>query len=107
MIKNKELNTEAALDGRPTFETSLLLKNVMMFGKYLDGAINAVLALEPIIMSSVKGEERVYTKAIIDLILSGKTMMNEFLLGNYVIRFRNHERKNGKLVKCEAYFVSE
>lgn len=107
VIKNKEMNFEGALDGRPTFETGLLLRNVMLFGKYLDGAINAVNALEPVVMLSVKGEEKVYMRAIFDLLLSGKTIINEFLLGDRIIRFRNHERKNGKLVRCEAYFSED
>ena len=62
----------SSLVSRETFEAGLTLRNVMIYGKYLDGAINAILALEPIIMSAVKGSEKVYMRAILDLLLSGK-----------------------------------
>lgn len=95
----------SSLVSRETFEAGLTLRNVMVYGKYLDGAINAISALEPIIMSAVKGSEKVYMRAILDLLLSGKMNMDAFLLGNHEIGFRNHERKGNRLIKCEAYFV--
>lgn len=103
------MNTEekflSSLVSRETFEAGLTLRNVMIYGKYLDGAINAILALEPIIMSAVKGSDKVYMRAILDLLLSGKMNMDAFLLGSHEIGFRNHERNGNRLTKCEAYFV--
>ena len=50
-------------------------------------------------------EDRVYTKAIVNLLISDLRNVQEYLLGTN-IGFRNHVRdKKGKLVSCEAYFV--
>ena len=50
-------------------------------------------------------EEMVYTKAIVNLLISDLRNVQEYLLGTN-IGFRNHVRdKKGKLVSCEAYFV--
>ena len=50
-------------------------------------------------------EHRVYTKAIVNLLISDLRNVQEYLLGTN-IGFRNHVRdKKGKLISCEAYFV--
>ena len=50
-------------------------------------------------------EERVYTKAIVNLLISDLKNIQEYLIGTN-IGFRNHVRdKKGKLVSCEAYFM--
>ena len=50
-------------------------------------------------------EEMVYTKAIVNLLISDLRNVHEYLLGTN-IGFRNHVRdKKGKLVSCEAYFM--
>ena len=50
-------------------------------------------------------EDRIYTKAIVNLLISDLRNVQEYLLGTN-IGFRNHVRdKKGKLVSCEAYFV--
>ena len=50
-------------------------------------------------------EHRVYTKAIVNLLISDLRYVQEYLLGTN-IGFRNHVRdKKGKLISCEAYFV--
>ena len=50
-------------------------------------------------------EEMVYTKAIVNLLISDLRNVQEYLLGTN-IGFRNHIRdKKGKLIRCEAYFV--
>ena len=50
-------------------------------------------------------EEMVYTKAIVNLLISYLRNVQEYLIGTN-IGFRNHVRdKKGKLVSCEAYFV--
>ena len=52
-----------------------------------------------------RSEEMVYTKAIVNLLISDLRNVQEYLLGTN-IGFRNHVRdKKGKFVSCEAYFV--
>lgn len=52
-----------------------------------------------------RSEEKVYTKAIVNLLTSDLRHIQEYLLGTN-IGFRNHVRdKKGKLESCEAYFV--
>ena len=52
-----------------------------------------------------RSEDMVYTKAIVTLLASDLSHVQEYLLGTN-IGFRNHVRdKKGKLVSCEAYFV--
>ena len=52
-----------------------------------------------------RSEDRVYTRAIVNLLASDLKNIQEYLLGTN-IGFRNHVRdKKGKLTSCEAYFV--
>ena len=52
-----------------------------------------------------RSEDRVYTKAIVNLLISDLRNFQEYLIGTN-IGFRNHVRdKKGKLMSCEAYFV--
>ena len=52
-----------------------------------------------------RSEDRVYTKAIVNLLISDLRNVQKYLLGTN-IGFRNHVRdKKGKLVSCEAYFM--
>ena len=52
-----------------------------------------------------RSEDSVYTKAIVNLLISDLRNVQEYLIGTN-IGFRNHVRdKKGKLVSCEAYFV--
>ena len=52
-----------------------------------------------------RSEDRVYTKAIVNLLISDLINVQEYLLGTN-IGFRNHVRdKKGKLISCEAHFV--
>lgn len=52
-----------------------------------------------------RSEDRVYTKAIVNLLISDLRNVHEYLLGTN-IGFRNHVRdKKSKLIRCEAYFV--
>ena len=52
-----------------------------------------------------RSEDRVYTKAIVNLLSSELKNVHEYLLGTNIC-FRNHVRdKKGKLISCEAYFV--
>ena len=52
-----------------------------------------------------RSEDMVYTKAIVNLLISDLINVQEYLLGTN-IGFRNHVNdKKGKLISCEAYFV--
>ena len=52
-----------------------------------------------------RSEDMVYTKAIVNLLISDLRNVQEYLIGTN-IGFRNHVRdKKGKLISCEAYFV--
>ena len=52
-----------------------------------------------------RSEDRVYTKAIVTLLISDLRNVQEYLLGTN-IGFRNHVRdKKGKLISCEAHFI--
>lgn len=52
-----------------------------------------------------RSEDMVYTKAIVNLLISDLRNVQEYFLGTN-IGFRNHVRdKKGKLVSCEAYFM--
>ena len=52
-----------------------------------------------------RSEDRVYTKAIVNLLISDLRYVQEYLLGTN-IGYRNHVRdKKGKLISCEAYFM--
>ena len=52
-----------------------------------------------------RSEDRVYTKAIVNLLASDLRNIQEYLLGTN-IGFRNHVNdKKGKLISCEAYLV--
>lgn len=54
-----------------------------------------------------RSEDRVYTKAIVNLLASDLKNVQEYLLGTN-IGFINHVRdKKGKLVSCEAYFIEQ
>ena len=51
-------------------------------------------------------EDKIYNKALLDLILSSKGNVSRFLSGDYEIRYTDHERdKKGKLIKCRAFFA--
>ena len=52
-----------------------------------------------------RSEDRVYTKAIVNMLASDLKNVHEYLLGTN-IGFRNHVNdKKGKLISCEAYFM--
>ena len=52
-----------------------------------------------------RSEDRVYTKAIVNLLTSDLKNVHEYLLETNIC-FRNHVRdKKGNLISCEAYFM--
>lgn len=66
---------------------------------------NIVLRLKDLgLFNCHKKEDEVYNLAIIDFILKSKENAEEFMnYGMNNLRFRNHVRKNNKLIKCECY----
>lgn len=51
-------------------------------------------------------EDKIYNKAKLDLIMADKRNVDRFLLGDFEIRYTDHERdRKGKLIKCRAYFA--
>lgn len=91
-----------------------LRRHLIPWGIYIDGARDMLLKLrdhllleEPHQSSKVKAEDKIYNKAIIDMIMSSKDNIDRFLSQDYdEIRFTDHQRdKKGKLTKCRAYFA--
>ena len=92
-----------------------LRKYLIPNGIYCDGAIAMLLRLREYSLleeahnnGKSKAEDRIYNKAIIDMLLSSKSNVDRFLAQDYdEIRFSDHERdKKGKLIKCRAYLAN-
>ena len=87
-------------------------ENLNIWSNRLQGAREMLIKLyedhKMILPLGVKhSEDRVYTKAIVNLLISDLRDVQEYLLGTN-IGFRNHIRdKKGKLISCEAYFVKQ
>lgn len=81
----------------------LNLTNVYYYSAYYQGARMGILRASEWMLDRIKGEEKVYAKAELDLITKDVRYTEMFLQGQ-TIRYRNHEKKGKKLVKCEAYF---
>lgn len=99
-------------------DPNLLRNKLHLWSIYLNGARDMLLKLRDRGLLEearskngiprAKGDELVINKALVDLLLSGKTNCDRFLLDEYQIRFTDHERdKKGKLVKCRAYFAKK
>ena len=83
------------------------LQNIIYYGAYYTGALQAVQNLTTDILQGdkPKGEDWIYKKAEWDLITASKRNMQLYLDGT-PMRYRNHKRNNkGKLISCECYFV--
>ena len=81
----------------------LNLTNVRQYSAYYQGARAGLIKAMEWSMMRMKGEEKVYVQAELDLIKKDLRHAEMFLSGQ-PIRYRNHERKGKKLIKCEAYF---
>lgn len=98
------------LERRMATETDIKinLQNVVYYGAYYIGALDAVRKIFPPLLLSgrkPKGEDWIYLQAEWELITSSKRNMQLFLDGTEM-RYRNHKRnKKGKLESCECYFV--
>lgn len=58
-----------------------------------------------VFVSGRYSEDKVYTRAMVELLRSDLRNVENYLLGTQ-IGFRKHVRnKKGKLVSCEAYFI--
>ena len=89
------------------------LRRLPIWAWYIDGARTMLRLLrdnslceEPHNAKTTK-DEKIYNKAILDLIMDNKDNVDTFLSQDYdEIRFADHERdKSGKLKKCRAYFA--
>ena len=85
-------------------------ENIHIWSNRMQGAREMLIKLyeddKMILPIGVKrSEDRVYTKAIVNLLAIDLRNIQEYFLGTN-IGFRNHVRdKKGKLVNCEAYFL--
>ena len=85
-------------------------ENLHEWSERMQGAREMLIKLyeENMIIMPVRvkhSEDRVYTKAIVNMLASDLKNVHEYFIGTN-IGFRNHVRdKKGKLVSCEAYFV--
>lgn len=53
-----------------------------------------------------KGDGLVINKAVIDMLLDNKVNIDRFLMEQYEIHIKDHEKdKKGRLTKCKAYFA--
>lgn len=84
----------------------LNLNNVMQYGAYYHGARMALLLAMEYFNLATKGDDKVYNKAVFELAIQSPRH-TEMFLQRQPIRFRNHERKGKKLIKCEAYFYEK
>ena len=85
-------------------------ENLHEWSERMQGAREMLIKLyedgEMILPVGVKhSEERIYTKAIVNLLANDLKNIQEYLLRTN-IGFSNHVHdKKGKLMSCEAYFV--
>lgn len=91
------------------------LRKLPIWSWYIDGARTMLLRLRENFLCEephnvefkIRKEDKIYNKAILDLIMDSKDNVDRFLSQNYdEIRFTDHVRdKKGKLIKCRAYFA--
>ena len=91
------------------------LRRLSIWSWYMKGARDMLLRMRDHCLCdepkpkgwSKNKDERIYNKAILDLILYNQDATDRFLSQDYdEIRFTDHEHdKKGKLIKCRAYFA--
>lgn len=80
-------------------------RKVYVYAAYLQGARKAMEVMAKHFPQIFKGKEAVYNKAEFQLAISSLRNTDLYLSEEHEIHFRNHEAgKNGKCIKCEAYF---
>ena len=81
------------------------LRKLVYYSAYYQGALQTAEKLIPYVMKNWRGDDKVYIKAELDLMMSSKRNM-QLWLEDTLMYFRNRKRdKNGKLESCECYFV--
>lgn len=86
-------------------EVKVNLRNIVSYSHYYQGARKALGYAKAIAENPVKGDEKVYRLAELELALKSLRNVQLFLEGTYEIGYRNFETdKKGKIIKCEAYF---
>lgn len=81
------------------------LQNLLYYSAYYQGARIVAEKLIPYVMQNWRGDDKVYIKAELDLIMASKRNMQLWLDGTQM-RYRNHKHnKKGKLESVECYFV--
>ncbi len=93
------------------------MRRLPIWSWYIDGARTMLLRLRDYhLCDEAKPksypkdkDEKIYNKAILDLIIDSKDNVDRFLSQDYdEIRFTDLERdKKGKLIKCRAYFAKK
>ena len=84
----------------------LNLNNVMYYSAYYHGARAALRLAADWFEPHLKGDDKVYVRASLELAMKDLRYTELFMNGQ-PMRYRNHEYKGKKLVKCEAYFYEE
>lgn len=80
------------------------LMNIRYYSAYYAGAHAALRMCVDWFSEQVMVKERPYVRAVLTLAAKSPRHTEMFLSGQ-TIRYRNHVRKGGKVVGCEAYFV--
>lgn len=100
MVANMEIGMSCSMD------IPLNLTNIVQFGAYYQGVLMTLCFVRDNILPLIKGEDKVYMAASLELATKSKDNARRFLEREYDVRYRNHEKdKKGKVVKCEAYFA--
>ena len=80
------------------------LSNVRYYSAYYHGACTALRTCMDWWSEQIKTKERAYVRASLALASQSPRHTEMFLQGQ-TIAYRNHVKRGGKLVSCEAYFV--
>ena len=84
----------------------LNLNNVVYYSAYYHGARAALRLAADWFEPYLKGGDKVYVRAALELAMKDLRHTELFMNGQ-PMRYRNNEYKGKKLVKCEAYFYEE
>ena len=100
-----------------SIEDAFALRRLPIWAWYIRGARDMILRLREYLLceephagdtKKVTREDKIANKAILDMIMYNKDNIDRFLMGQYEIRFTDHEKdKKGRLVKCRAYFAKK
>lgn len=86
----------------------LNIHNVVQYGAYYGGVLMALNFVREEFLPSMKGDDKVYMEASLNLATESKDNARRFIERAHEVRYRNWVRdKKGKLVKCEAFFAKK